>query len=84
MQADGSRRSGPALFDGGVRSDGSVIKDFAGFIPNGAAMPDSRVRTMLASFDAIRSVSAGMTPELASLYFCICSPPYEASGRSRR
>lgn len=69
LQADGSRRSSPALFDGQVRPDGSVVKDFAGFIPNGAAMPDSRVRTLLASFDAIRSVSGGMAPDLTSLYY---------------
>jgi PAS domain S-box-containing protein len=69
LQADGSRRSSPRLFDGDVRPDGSVIKDFAGFIANGAAMPDSRVRTLLASFDAIRSVSGGMAPDLTSLYF---------------
>lgn len=69
LQADGSRRSSPALFDGEVRPDGAVIKDFAGFIPNGGTMPDSRVRTLLASFDAIRSVSGGMAPDLSSLYF---------------
>jgi PAS domain S-box-containing protein len=69
LQADGSRRSSPALFDGQVRPDGAVIKDFAGFIPNGATMPEGRVRTLLASFDAIRSVSGGMAPDLSSLYF---------------
>lgn len=69
LQADGSRRSSQALFSGAVRPDGSVIRDFAGFIPNGAAMPDSRVRTLLASFDAIRSVSGGMAPDLTSLYY---------------
>lgn len=69
LQADGSRRSSPALFDGQVRPDGAVVKDFAGFIPNGATMPEGRVRTLLASFDAIRSVSGGMAPDLSSLYF---------------
>lgn len=69
LQADGSRRSSPALFEGEVRPDGSVVKNFAGFMPNGGIMPDDRVRMLMAGFDAIRSVSGGMAPELSSLYF---------------
>ncbi len=69
LAADGTRRSRPALFEGEVRADGSIITGVGAFIANGRDMPASRLRTLLAAFDALRATSGGIGPELTSLYF---------------
>ncbi len=66
---DGTRRSRPALFDGEVRPDGSIVAGVGAFIANGNTMSALRLRTLLAAFDALRATSGGIGPELTSLYF---------------
>lgn len=69
VAADGTRRSRPALFDGEVRADGSIVSGMGAFIARGADMPAARRRILLAAFDALRATSGGIGPELTSLYF---------------
>lgn len=69
LAADGTRRSRPALFDGEVRADGSIVAGVGAFIGKGNDMPEQRLRTLLAAFDVLRATSGGIGPELTSLYF---------------
>jgi PAS domain S-box-containing protein len=69
LAGDGTRRSRPALFDGDVRPDGSIVTGVGAFIPRGGDMPAARLRVLLAAFDALRATSGGIGPELTSLYF---------------
>jgi PAS domain S-box-containing protein len=69
LATDGTRRSRPPLFEGEVRPDGSIVAGVGAFISQGDAMPESRLRTLLAGFDALRATSGGIGPELTSLYF---------------
>ena len=69
LAVDGTRRSRPALFEGEVRADGSIITGVGAFISKGNDMPASRLRTLLAAFDVLQATSGGIGPELTSLYF---------------
>ncbi|WP_353216649.1 ATP-binding protein [Sandarakinorhabdus sp.] len=69
MAKDGTRRSRPALFDGEVRPDGSIVTGVGAYISHGDDMPAARLRTLLAAFDSLQATSGGIGPELTSLYF---------------
>lgn len=69
LQPDGTRRSRPELFDGGIDADGRWTAGMGAFLPHGAAIDAPRAAVLMAAFDALRTLGEGMRPDLTSLYF---------------
>ncbi|MEO1921371.1 MAG: PAS domain-containing protein [Sphingomonadaceae bacterium] len=67
-QADGSYRTPDELWQGTVRPDGTEVAGIGGLITGEPPNPRER-REMVASFETLKDIVPGLSPEIESLYF---------------
>ena len=74
LQADGTRRSRPPLFDGSYLEDGDYVYGMGAFIGNAGALTTDDKRKLLAAFHLVRAYGEVSLHRLHNFYFFTPAP----------
>lgn len=69
LQADGTRRSAPVLYDGGRAADGATARGVGAFIANGAGLTRRDKAELYAAYTVLRDIGPTLLPRLDNIYF---------------
>lgn len=69
LQADGTRRSDDALFDGRSSENGDYVYGVGAFIADGETLSPERQRLLLAAYHTVRQHGEAINPRIDNLYF---------------
>ena len=69
LQADGTRRSRSADFDGRMKSDGALVYGIGAYVSRGAQIAPEERAALAAAFDVVSNFGQGMHADYDNFYF---------------